>query len=204
MSGRQRAEKAKRLVAEIERQLGRAVIVHAFWEAASEIMRQFAASLRSRDGRQPRAKALAGVAIIRASLFFELALIMTRLHDKDRATASLPNLLACTIDPAVRKYLVNPEEVYIAAKISDGRRHQLILQRLVRQRDTSFAHFDTAKRGYHYGPDDATILLEDTISMFAHLSMAIRGDGGTVAGQWETSRTLASDFWTFVSEVKSE
>ena len=193
MSGRQRAEKAKRLVAEIERQLGRAVVVHAFWEAASKIM-----------GRQSLAVALAGVAIIRASLFFELALIVTRLHDKDRTTASLPNLLACAIDPAVRKYLVNPEEVYIAAKISDGRRHQLILQRLVRQRDTSFAHFDTAKRGYHYGPDDATILLQDTISMFAHLAMAVRGDGGTVVGQWETSRALAIDFWTLVSEVKSD
>jgi len=193
MSGRQRAEKAKRLVSEIEPQLGRAVIVHAFWEAASEMM-----------GRQPRAVALAGVAIIRASLFFELALIVTRLRDKDPATASLPNLLACTIDPAVRKYLLNPQEVDIAAKISDGRRHQLILQRLIRQRDTSFAHIDTAKRGYHYGPDDATILLEDTISMFAHLSMAVRGDGGTVAGQWETSRALAIDFWTLVSQVKSE
>ena len=181
MSGRQRAEKAKRLVAETERQLVRAVVVHAFWEAASEIM-----------SLELPGVALAGVAIIRASLFFELALIVTRLHDKDRAPASLPNLLACTIDPAVRKYLLNPQEVDIAAKISDGRRHQVILQRLVRQRDTSFAHFDTAKRGYHYGPDDATILLEDTTSMFAHLSMAVRGDGGTITGQWETSRVLAN------------
>jgi hypothetical protein len=190
MSGRQRAEKAKRLVAEIERQLGRALIVHAFWEAASKIM-----------GGQSRAEALAGVAIIRA-LFFELVLIVTRLHDKDRAAASLPNLLACTIDPAVAKYLLNPQEVDIAAKISEGRRHQRVLERLVRQRDTSFAHFDTAKRGYHYGADDATILLEDTISMFAHLSMAVRGDGGTVA--WEASRTLANRFWTLACEVKNE